>query len=485
MKKNILVIFTDQQRTDTMGFNNPLCKTPNIDKLYENGISFDRCITPSPLCGPARASMFTGKYAHQVKGICPPVGNMHIDDSISRSDTTMLTNDYTMDEKPILPNLLKENGYDISYAGKWHLGNDIIHNWFEQACGYSTADYSKWCKENGLVDGWAFNDKSVRSHRFPYMSTPKPAQMDINAENHGDAWITAQSISYIKNRDKTKPFFTVCALNGPHPPFKMPKEYLNYYNDIIEKIPCPENFATREGKPAYLNNCYYRLLSEDYSKNWSDWQKSVAAYWGLTKLIDDQVGKLLKTLEDEGVLEDTYIIYVSDHGEMMGSHGLWHKMEAYEEALRIPMIISCASIPHKVNSNASVSLLDFVPTVLDMANVNYDKTQFEGQSLFNMINGKPDETENRMLYSQHRPLGEFHKSKNWRMACDKYYKYIWAQDDIEQLYNMQTDRAETNNLCTCIDGNIIDKYRKALKNWAFETNDPLKEKIALSYNKNS
>ena len=147
-----------------------------------------------------------------------------------------------MDEPPVFPRLLEQAGYQVSYTGKWHLGNAVIHDWFAQSCGYDTKAYSAWCKEHGLEDGWAFNDYAVRSHRPPHMSIPIPMEMKLAPENYGDAWITNKAIDAIRNRDPEKPFFAVCSWNGPHPPFKIPEPYLSMYQSIAEQIPCPPNF---------------------------------------------------------------------------------------------------------------------------------------------------------------------------------------------------------------------------------------------------
>lgn len=479
-KKNILVFFTDQQRTDTLGFRNPMCKTPNFDRIFENGISFDRCVTPSPLCAPARTSVFTGLYPHQVPGICPPKGTMTVNDEISESDTTMMTNDYTAAITPVLPRLLEQAGYQISYAGKWHLGNDCIRDWFPNSCGYSTKEYSLWCKESGFQDGWAFNDPAVRSKRPPHMSIPVPARMKLAPENHGDAWITTKAIEHIRDRDPEKPFFTVCALNGPHPPFKIPEPYLSTYTEIADQIPCPENFKARAGEPNYEKDNYYRHLAEDYSTDWKDWQKSVAAYWGLVKLLDDQMGRLWRCLEEEKLLENTVVILISDHGEMLGSHGLWHKMECFEEALRVPMVVAYPGVPGGRHSQSQVSLLDFVPTVLELAGATFDHRQFEGESLYGEITGTDTIDADRKLYSEQRPLGVFHHAKDWRAVIDQNYKYVWTLDDREQFYDMHTDRQEIHNLADTAEPALLQQYRDSLCSWAEQKKDPLAAKIKAS-----
>ena len=176
---NILLIITDQQRTDTLGFlGQTPCQTPNIDRLAAEGISFDRAMTTCPLCAPARASIFTGQYPHQVD---------------------MMRNDTGLQTPPTLTDRQKARGYHTAYAGKWHLDaqrppylgegasgsaladqeKPALARWFDQVGADSTAAYSEWCLHNGIPDGWAFNDPAVRTTRTPAMSIPKPAIMDL------------------------------------------------------------------------------------------------------------------------------------------------------------------------------------------------------------------------------------------------------------------------------------------------------------------
>lgn len=456
---NFLLIITDQQRQDTLGYRKLTpCRTPNIDALFENGVSFDRCVTPSPLCTPARTSIFTGLYPHQVKGMHP-------------GQINMMMNDQTIGDPPVFTKLLEDKGYQTDYAGKWHLGNDVIQNWFGRSGAYDTGEYSRWCKDNGISDGWAFNDNSLRSKRAPHMSIPATAVMDIDPASHGDAWIVDQSIEFIKTRDKEKPFFSVCSLNGPHPPFKIPEPYYSMYDpsDVI----CPPNFNLIEGKPDYIKNGYYHAIVEDFGTDFDKWRKSIAVYWGFVTMLDDQLGRLMDQLEKEGIADETMIIFVSDHGEMMGQHGLWHKMQAYEESLRVPMIFSSKQIKHSAQTEFPASLIDIAPTILSLAGIK--KPGFmQGMDLTCELYEENANDGARYLFSECTPLGDFHKAVDWRMVTDNKIKYIWNRNDKDELYDLIIDPYETNNLM--IDPLYkapVDHNRKVLKQWMIDTDDPM------------
>ena len=222
-KPNILLIITDQQRSDTLGFTGQTpCRTPTIDRLAAEGVSFDRAITTCPLCAPARASIFTGQYAHQVD---------------------MLRNDTALHAPPHLTDRLRACGYHTAYAGKWHLDSQVppylrkgtpkgdhahlsgsvLPKWFDRHAAQSTQAYSEWCQRTGLPDGWAFNDPATRTKRTPAMSVPKTAILDVTPDQTADGWITDHAVRLFHERPRDKPFFLVCGYQGPHPPFKIPE----------------------------------------------------------------------------------------------------------------------------------------------------------------------------------------------------------------------------------------------------------------------
>jgi len=475
-KPNILLIIADQHRADTIGFRGT-CDTPNIDSLINRGISFDRAVTPAPLCGPARTSIFTGKYPHEAKGVLlkDKLGVRTEEDYPLNVLRDMMINDSSVREKSLLTDLLKAKGYYTAYAGKWHLGNDIITSWFDKAYGYDNNQYVKWCKDNGLPDGWPLHDSTVKTDRIPHMSIPVTKVNNIEPENTNDAWIADIAIHYIKDRPKNKPFFMVCGFNGPHPPFKIPEPYYSMYNP--DKIPEPPNFKPTRGEPVTKKKSFYRTLWEDHGNEWVKWQKSVAVYRGFVSLIDHEVGRLTTTLKEENILDDTVIIYCSDHGEMLGQHGLWHKMQAYEESLRVPLIISAPWLAKGMHSNALVSLIDIPTTILSFAGIETPK-YYEGKDLKAVIKHSGKINGRNYLFSEQEPLGRFHKEVAWRMVTDNKLKYIWNNGDTDELYDLKADPYEKENL---VENPTYQEALKQLKNvlgeWIHSKKDPLEQRF--------
>jgi arylsulfatase A-like enzyme len=481
-KPNILLVVTDQQRTDTLGFMGKApCRTPNMDRLAREGISFDRALCTGPLCLPSRASLFTGKYPHQVD---------------------MMMNSDTLQEPPVLTDTLRKHGYHTAYAGKWHLepagqpkafrdkekelgldkvhggyvapkGQRVIDRWFDVAEGQGSYDYSVWCEENGLPDGWGVSDPDVRTHRKPSMTVPKTKVQDMPPEHTYDAWVTDIALRFLDERPQDKPFFLVAGYFGPHPPFLIPEPYYSLYD--ADDIPEPPNFGPQPNKPKANKTSYYHQLWQDHGDNWDAWKKSMAVYWGYCTMMDDLLGRLLAALENEGILDDTLVIFTSDHGEMLGSHGLWHKMMPYEECLRVPMLMRLpGAINAGIRSQANVSLIDIPTTMLSIIGEDIPSDML-GCDLTIASSDGSEFQEDAYRFAEHKPLGDWHQTVEWRLVTDNKFKYVWNQGDLDELYDLQSDPHELLNLINNADYiAALKRLSSRLDQWMKETDDPLR-----------
>jgi len=450
---NILLILSDQQRADTLGFvGRTPCRTPHLDRLAAEGTAFDRAITPSPICLPARSAIFTGRYPHQ---------------------TGMMDNDDVLAVEPTLLARLREAGYALDYAGKWHLGEEVMPQWLDRFAGEDPQEYAGWCTDQGLPDGWPLNDSATRTERTPHMSIPATAVNPIPPEKTNDAWIADLAIDLLRSRDRTRPFFLTCSFNGPHPPFKIPEPYYGMYDP--ELIAEPANFRPPFDEPRPNRESFYRQLWNDHGEEWSAWRKSVAVYWGFVSLIDDQVGRLLNALDDERLSDDTLVIFASDHGELLGQHGLWHKFHAYEEALRVPLIVRLPGrVAAGVRSRAGTSLIDIPATMLALSGLDVPP-ELGGVDLRPALAGDADWETDRLLYSEHKPLGAWHGAVDWRMVTDNRLKYTWNRTAEDELYDLSADPYEMANRID--DADLADQRRRlraALDTWMRDTDDPLR-----------
>jgi arylsulfatase A-like enzyme len=453
---NVLLILTDQQRADAVGFRgkNP-CRTPNIDRLAAEGISFDRALTPSPLCTPARAGIFTGLYPHQVNA---------------------MKNGSRLEARPIFPNVLKRRGYQLDYVGKWHLdfAGEVVSAWFDRTVATQPAhkDFEKWCREHNLMEAMILNDRELRSPRPPHMTIPRPKVMRLESSKTYEAWLTDRAVEYLETRPKDRPFILVCSYQGPHPPFKVPEPYYSMYDptDIIE----PPNFKPLPNKPRSNITSYFHQLWMDYGEDWEVWKKSVAVYWGFVTMIDFQIGRLLRAVEDTGLLDDTLIVFASDHGELLGQHGLWQKMMPYEEALRVPLVMRYPSlIRGGLRCQSVASLIDIVPTVLSVLGEEAPE-EMEGQELSSAFRDGVVSEGDGYRFSEHKPLGEWHQTVDWRLITDDRYKYVWNRGDLDELYDLGTDPYELRNgIEDQALRKIVERLRERLLRWMTDTTDPL------------
>lgn len=482
MPPNIFLILTDQQRADTVGYagTTPV-HTPNIDRIAHEGIAFDRAICTSPLCSPSRASLFTAQYPHQID---------------------MMTNHNTLQAPPQLTDALKTRGYHTAYAGKVHLQPDsrppdiftshkekearyklegmkfeqhndrVIERWFDRVAGESIADYTDWCAQNGLPNGFPYADPQLRTHRQPAMSIPKTAVMEMDVQDTIDGWTTNFALQHLAERPQDQPFFHVCSYVGPHPPFKVPEPYYSMYDPA--DIPEPPNFQPSPSKPRATTTSFYHQLWLDHGEDWEAWKKSVAVYWGYCTLIDDQIGMLLVALEDQGVLDDTLIIFASDHGEMLGSHGLWHKMMPYEEAVRVPLALRLpGTIQPGIRSDSVVSLIDIAPTMLSVCGAEIP-ADYVGRDLSPaFVDGREFQVD-AYRFAEHKPLGDWHQTVEFRLVVDDRYKYVWNQGDLDELYDLNDDPYELNNLDASPDhADVKARLQNRLARWMEDTADPL------------
>jgi len=405
-KPNILFLFPDQQRGDSLGcVGHPVVKTPVLDGLAEEGVTFTGCYTNSPLCVPARASLQTGQY-------------------VSRHGAW--NNGLAVDPKgPSFVRNIRDAGYRTAVIGKTHLwlhgiGQDTgahtkdnidnIREWgFEDSIELTgpmastghNSPYTDALEEKGLLDAY-------RKYQFEYvlrnyvlkLTKDIPARfrsvmdrysisLDTDTDNlwlepawplptddHYDSYTGLKAAEWIEAYDQEKPFFLMVGFPGPHDPFDSPEEYRAMYRP--EEIPIGILEGPEEPVPEHLKRLL-RLSGLDRMTP-AHMQEMMAAYYGKVTLIDDYIGKIMDSLEAKGLLDNTWIIYSSDHGELLGDHRLCHKMTFYEGALRIPCIIRPAGGVSGWQTPGLTDQLDLAATMLDIAGAEPFKDS-DGQSL--------------------------------------------------------------------------------------------------------
>lgn len=455
-KMNILMIMSDEQRKDTLGcYGNGQATTPNIDKLAQNSTVFDMCYTPYPLCCPARASLFTGvmTHKHNVAGNWRLINEKYADGD--------------------LISIFNNAGYHTSYTGKWHIPGttpermgfsyynaipDVIDG---RDRGRYISEYRQYITNLGyeLKPNHIENLTEKDFQAIKQEGKAPCAASEIPLEHYLETWQTEKFFEAMCNRDKDKPFFAVCSYNAPHFPMVVPAPY----DTIIkpEDVILPENFMSGiEGKPDEVIKSRY--MKEGLELDEYEWRKLIAYYWGFCSLIDAQVGKIIDYLKTHGELDNTMIVYTSDHGDMMGSHGLIKKGYPmhYDEDINVPLIISHPHIKQVKNYDGLISLIDILPTLAKCAGIE-EQCNIDGKSYSAIWSGDENISPREFVISetfktdgQESGNGDRIDIENFDIKKDsanlsirtKNFKYIFHSDDIDELYHLENDKFEDCNL---------------------------------------
>ncbi|MBU2937752.1 MULTISPECIES: sulfatase family protein [Pacificibacter] len=432
-KPNFLWICTDQQRFDTIrGLGNTHINTPNLDRLMDEGVSFDRTYCQSPVCTPSRASFLTGRYPRTTR-------------------TTRNGNDKFPDDEILVPHILSENGYTCGLIGKLHLSAaDGRTEVLPKHHGY---DMVKWC--HGPRDGWGDDNayqKWLRSQGVSWETDYHGKNGGIDPQFHQTTWCANEAIGFMDAHEDT-PWMLSINIFDPHHPFDPPAEYKAKYP--AEDMPLPK---WREGeldnKPLiqrddYENGGQSGLGPSCKTMTDRDIQNYVSDYYAMVDLIDVQVGRLIDHLDKTGQRDNTIIIFHSDHGEMLGDHGLILKGgHFYEELVHVPLIMSCpARLSQKIRSKALVELVDLAPTILDFAGIDVPLAM-QGRSLSHILQGKaePDAHKDAVYCEYYNALPAAHKGVFATMYFDGRYKLtVFHGQDIGELYDHETDPDEFDN----------------------------------------
>ncbi len=347
-KYNVLIIITDQQRGDTIGYANNFINTPHLDKLAKNSVVCTHAYTQSPQCQPSRASLLTGRYptAHRVwwNGIDMP-----------RSELT-------------IGNYLRTYGYKTGYFGKLHFTGKETHTKIAKHFGFDTTFlYEDWVESLKLLNS-EYKGKSVVEKEFyePMNTGAWTGRLSFK-ELHHEEIITDHAVNFMEVAQE--PFVCIVGYHGPHPPYAAPDEFSKLYN--ISDIPS-QKIVTPSG---------YTLSS-------NDWKELKKQYYGSISWIDSCVGRLLKSIG-----RDTIVIFTSDHGDILGDHGLFSKgLFAYEGNIHVPLIMKLPDIKPIVYKHL-IQLIDIVPTIFEACDMPIYPA-IQGLSLLDGINGNYAVNEN-------------------------------------------------------------------------------------------
>lgn len=478
-RPNILWICTDQQRFDTLGcYGNPLVRSPRIDALAGSGFRFDRAYCQNPLCTPSRASFLTGRYPRTTRA-------RQNGQSIPATEI-------------LVTKALADSGYTCGLAGKLHLSavqpsrspdeerriDDGYAEFYwshHPDDDWSTGDYARWLREQGRSFGRTAHPRSGH------------VQTSVAEEFHQTTWCVDRAIDFISRHgsDENPWLFSINCFD-PHHPFDPPANYLERYLDRVDEIPLP-NYVPGEldSKPAWQQVDHLGAYGGQFGfypfkeMEEHDHRLIRAAYWAMCDLIDVQVGRLIDHLDRTGQRENTIVLFMSDHGEMLGDHGFYLKGPFfYEPAIRVPLLISWPGrIAPGTETQALVELVDLAPTLLEAAGQK-PLPGMQGHSLWPLLLGrKPASHHHDDIYCEH--YGTIHRQPGRptayaTMVRTATHKLVAVHGhEFGELYDLTIDPDETVNryLDPSYAGIKAALYHRMCNRMAF-TVDPLPEREA-------
>ena len=421
-KPNILVVQADQLAPHFTGaYGHPLVRTPAMDALAERGVRFDAAYCSSPLCAPSRFSMMSGRLASEIGAF----------DNGAEFVASV----------PTVAHYLRLAGYRTTLSGKMHfVGPDQLHGFEERLTtdvypsGFAWA--ANWDAAAERLSRW-FNNMETVTGAGPVLAN---FQIDFDDE----VGFAAQRRLYDLARPHAddRPFFLVASFTHPHDPYEARPEWWNLYDpdDIDPPDPIddeavdPHTLRIRRGIQADTVG-----FTEDQCRN------ARHGYYAATSYFDSWLGRLVDALAETGRLDDTVVIVTSDHGDMLGDRGVFFKMSFFERSARVPLIMAGPGIPHGTTAPNACSLLDLLPTLLDIASDGGAwpelGTPISGRSLWQLATGGADDVDETvgeyMAVMTSHPLFMIRRSG---------HKYVHCDSDPPLLYDVEADPLERTNL---------------------------------------
>ena len=439
-RPNILFLMADQHRADCLGIDgNSAIHTPNLDRLAREGARFRCAYSSTPTCTPARAALLTG---------------------MSPWNHGMLGYARVAERYPVeMPQLLRDCGYHTLGIGKMHWSPQRGGHGFEQLILDEAtrvespdfiSDYQAWFASMAPQLNSGATGIGPNSYRAAPYALPE--------ELHPTCWTASVAERFLAGYDGSAPFFMKVSFVRPHSPYDPPKRWKGYYESRDLPSPCEGAWSERN-----------RVRDTDKDTLWrgdlgkEQVRQSRQGYYGSVSFVDEQIGRMLETLERRGMLENTLILYTSDHGDMTGDHHLWRKGYAYEPSARVPMLIrwpdGMLEAERGTVYDSPVELRDILPTFLDAAGTPAPRP-IDGRSMLDLIRGAQDwrtfiDLEHDICYSP---------DNHWSALTDGKTKYIFhAKDGEEQLFDLSTDPGEQTDLAgDTIQGPRLKAWRERL-----------------------
>jgi arylsulfatase A-like enzyme len=422
-RPNGLILFSDDQRADTIAaLGNPHIRTPNLDRLVRRGTAFTRAYCMGSMqgavCVPSRAMLLTGRTL------------FHVEDDLTGQATW--------------PEAFARAGYATFLTGKWHNSAGSALRAFQSGRAIFFG---------GMGDPYDLPFEDI-SPRHTLVKLPK-------SEDHSVKRIADAAVEFLRGRSAAAPFLCYVAFNAPHDPRLAPQSYHDWYN--AHQPPLPENFLPRHP----FDNGALEIRDEQlapWPRTLEIVRQHLADYYAAIAHLDAQVGRILDALEASGQAEKTLVVFTSDHGLAIGSHGLFGKQNLYDHSMHSPLIMAGPGIPRGRQIDALCYLLDIFPTLGELAGVPGPEGS-EGQSLAPIIAGR-QRTGRDSLFTAYADTQRAVRDERWKLI-------IYPQVHETQLFDLRTDPGEMHDLAE--DPNHTGELKrliKVLRDWQSRLDDP-------------
>ena len=432
-RPNMVLVLTDHWRGDSLGrLGHPFADTPHLDSISAGGVTFTNAYTPCPSCIAARRSLWTG--------MSPDSHGM-----LGYQDGRPWPYEHS------LAGELARSGYQTINVGKTHFHPPRLHLGFEELT--VPGDFDEWLeKETGLV-------RAKFAHGVPGNSwIARPSH--IPETQMEETWFTNRAMQRLEKRDPTRPFFLCLSFKGPHPPWCPPRSFFDRFMDVDMPAPVVGEWAQSNAEearyPMDANAARGKLSPEDN-------QRARAGYYAYLAYLDSQIGRFVEYLGRSGSLGNTWLVFSSDHGEMLGDHHLWRKTYAYDPSARIPLLVKppgAWECEKNIENDAPVGWEDLMPTFLEAAGVEIPDT-VEGESLISLL--REEEAPWRSYYHhEHSPC--YAGENAYQSLVSREWKYVWNPiNGREQLFRREEDPHELCDLAPEPEyAEVLGKWRTQL-----------------------
>lgn len=429
-RPNVIFVFSDEHRWQSMSFTEmPEVHTPNMARLASQGLEMRQCISNYPVCSPYRGMLMTGQWPYQ-QGV--------IDNGITLSPG-----------KNTISGSFQAAGYHTGYFGKWHLGGVALEE-------YGFDESSHWGNTN---DHWH--------------STMLTTEGFVEREGYNATLMTDQAFDFV-DRNKEMPFFLMLSLNPPHSDFTdAPEEELARYPE--GSLPYRPNVPMDKEKPPRESNKIWDRTSWIYYRG----------YHAHITAVDRELGRILDRLDEQGLSDNTIVVYTSDHGSMFGSQGLGSKRQPYEESLRVPFLVRWPGhIEPNTRDTALFGAIDIMPTLCGLAGVEA-LTECAGHDFAPRILGESSEPTPASQFIMHIQKLNASNAKNhpaplFRGVRTQRHTYAYLEDGSELLYDLEADPYQMNNLAAQPGFTVPAELKDALYDWLVQARDPYAMKFRMA-----